>query len=175
MEKEYLKSVIQSFQQIKRKGDLTIGQLTFEQLHWQYGEESNSIAIIVKHLHGNMLSRWTDFLTTDGEKEWRKRDDEFEGSYRSKEALLEAWEAGWNVLFDALNTVNEGNLLQTVYIRSEAQSVLEAIQRQLWHYGSHIGQMMYIGKMVKDTDWKCLSIPRGQSEQFNEQMKNSSL
>jgi Protein of unknown function (DUF1572) len=171
MEKEYIKSVIESFGRLKSQGNRTLDQLTLEQLHWQYNGESNSIAIIIKHLHGNMLSRWTDFLTTDGEKEWRDRDDEFEGYYSSKESLLGAWEEGWNVLFDALNKVNGDNLLQTVYIREEAQSVLDAIQRQLWHYSSHIGQMMYIGKMVKDKEWKTLSIPRGQSKQFNERMK----
>ncbi|GGE67039.1 DUF1572 family protein [Priestia taiwanensis] len=171
MERAYLESTIQCYKGLKRQGERVLAQLTNEQLHWRYNEESNSIAIIAKHLHGNMLSRWTDFLTTDGEKEWRDRDREFEGDYSSKEALLEAWEEGWKVCFDALNTVNKDNLFQIVYIREEPQSVLDAIQRQLVHYSTHIGQIIYIGKMVKNKEWQCLSIPRGKSREFNEQMK----
>lgn len=165
----YLDSVKKQFEYYKMLGDKTFEQLSDEQLFWKYNDESNSIASIIKHLHGNMLSRWTDFLTSDGEKEWRDRENEFENDVQNRETLLELWEKGWICLFEALNTVNEDNFDQIIYIRNMGHSVLEAINRQLAHYPYHIGQIVFIGKMINDSDWKSLSIPRGNSQQYNAQ------
>jgi hypothetical protein len=165
---EYLKSVHENLVFLKSKGDRTISQLSLEELHWKPNDESNSIAIIVKHLHGNMVSRWTDFLTSDGEKPTRERDLEFEGGYFSKEELLQSWENGWNLVFNALDMVDEKQLLNTVYLRGEPRTVLRAIQSELVHYASHIGQMIYIGKQIKNREWQNLSIPRGKSREFHE-------
>ena len=165
----YLDSVKKQFEYYKMLGDKTFEQLSDEQLFWKYNDESNSIASIIKHLHGNMLSRWTDFLTSDGEKEWRDRESEFENDVQNRETLLELWEKGWLCLFEALNTINEDNFDQIIYIRNMGHSVLEAINRQLAHYPYHIGQIVFIGKMINDSDWKSLSIPRGDSQQYNTQ------
>lgn len=167
MKTDYLKSVTRQFEYYKLLGDKTMAQLPDNKLFWQYNMESNSIAIIVKHLHGNMLSRWTDFLTSDGEKEWRKRDAEFENDIQSREALLNLWESGWNCLFDTLKQLNDTDLEKTVYIRNQGHSVLEAINRQLAHYPYHIGQIVFIGKMIANERWESLSIPRGKSGAFN--------
>ncbi|MDX1470674.1 MAG: DUF1572 family protein, partial [Flavobacteriaceae bacterium] len=138
-----------------------------KELFWQFNEESNSIAIIVNHLSGNMLSRWTDFLTTDGEKEWRNRDLEFEHIIKKKADLIEKWDKGWECVFQALNSINQNNTGKTVYIRNQAHSISDAIARQMAHYAYHIGQIVYIGRMIKGKNWKSLSIPKGKSEQFN--------
>ncbi len=167
MENNYLQSIRKQFEYYKLLGEKTFDQLTDEQLFWQYNTESNSIATIVKHLWGNMLSRWTDFLTTDGEKEWRQREAEFENDQQNREELLTKWNEGWDCLFNALALVNEDNLNDIIYIRNEGHTVMEAINRQLAHYPYHIGQIVFIGKMVKDADWASLSIPRGGSSQFN--------
>ncbi|MGC4377727.1 DUF1572 family protein [Fictibacillus sp. Mic-4] len=164
--KAYLKCVIGDFQSMKQLGEKTIEQLTIDELNWSPSSESNSISIIVKHLRGNMFSRWTDFLTTDGEKPNRHRDHEFIGNFKQKEELLDAWEEGWNILFNALSQLKENNLLDEVTIRGEKHTVIQAIQRQITHYSSHIGQMVYIGKQIKDKEWNCLSVPRGKSEEF---------
>jgi hypothetical protein len=169
MVSNYLDSVKKQFEYYKMLGDKTFEQLSDEQLFWKYNDESNSIASIIKHLHGNMLSRWTDFLTSDGEKEWRDREGEFENDVQNRETLLELWEKGWLCLFEALNTVNEDNFDQIIYIRNMGHSILEAINRQLAHYPYHIGQIVFIGKMINDNDWKSLSIPRGDSQQYNAQ------
>ncbi len=150
-------------------GDKTFEQLTDDQLFWQYNEESNSIAVIVKHLWGNMLSRWTDFLATDGEKEWRDREAEFENSIKSRAELLAKWNEGWSCLFSALGSVNEDNFGTTIYIRNQGHTVMEAINRQLAHYPYHIGQIVFIGKMVRNAQWTSLSIPRGKSKAFNQE------
>ncbi|MFD1413140.1 DUF1572 family protein [Oceanobacillus jeddahense] len=171
VEEEYLKVIIKRFQSVKELGDKTIGQLTDEQIHWVLNEASNSIAVIVKHLNGNMLSRWTDFLTSDGEKPARNRDQEFEDTIRSVQELKSLWENGWNVLFQALHELNGNDLLQTILIRSEKHTVIDAIERQLAHYAYHIGQIVYIGKLIKGKDWETLSIPKGQSEAYLEQMQ----
>lgn len=171
VEEEYLKVIIKRFQSVKELGDKTIGQLTDEQIHWVLNETSNSIAVIVKHLNGNMLSRWTDFLTSDGEKPARNRDQEFEDTIRSVQELKSVWENGWNVLFQALHELNGNDLLQTILIRSEKHTVIDAIERQLAHYAYHIGQIVYIGKLIKGKDWETLSIPKGQSEAYLEQMQ----
>nr|WP_315031087.1 DUF1572 domain-containing protein [uncultured Chryseobacterium sp.] len=163
---------IKRFEYYKSLGDKTFDQLSDEQIFWQYNEESNSIAIIVKHVAGNMLSRWTNFLTEDGEKSWRKRDEEFVNTFKTKEEVIEYWEKGWKCLFESLNQINEENLYSTIYIRDEAHSVIDAVLRQLAHYPYHIGQMVYIAKMVKNENWKTLSIARNKSQEFNTEMKN---
>ena len=161
---------IKRFQYYKELGDKTFAQLSDEQLFWQYNEESNSIAVIVQHLSGNMLSRWTNFLTEDGEKDWRNRDSEFENNFKTKEEVLEFWEKGWKCLFDALNQLDEQNLNYPIYIRGEKHTVLDAVLRQLAHYPYHIGQIVYIAKMMKNDDWKTLSIARNKSDDFNIEM-----
>lgn len=167
MQNDYLQSIRYQFEYYKLLGEKTFDQLTDEQLFWQYNAESNSIATIIKHLWGNMLSRWTDFLTTDGEKEWRQREAEFENYLQSREELLKKWNEGWACLFNALDQVNDSNLNTIIYIRNEGHTVMEALNRQLAHYPYHVGQIVFIGKMMKDTEWKSLSIPRGGTAQFN--------
>lgn len=163
---------IKRFEYYKSLGDKTFDQLSDEQMFWQYNEESNSVAIIVKHLAGNMLSRWTDFLTEDGEKSWRNRDEEFVNDFKTKEEILDFWEQGWSCLLNALNQINDENIYSTIYIRGEAHSVIDAVLRQLAHYPYHIGQIVYIAKMLKNDDWKTLSIARNRSQEFNKEMKN---
>ncbi len=158
------------FQYYKELGDKTFSQLNDEQVLWQYNPESNSIATIVKHLSGNMLSRWTNFLIEDGEKNWRNRDSEFENNIKSKEEMLEVWEKGWTVFFEALNQIQEETWQKEITIRGEKHSVLDAVLRQLAHYPYHVGQIIYIAKMLKNDDWKTLSIARNQSQEFNIEM-----
>jgi len=164
----YLASARKQFEQYKLLGEKTINQIPEEKLFWQYNEESNSVAIIVKHLSGNMLSRWTDFLTSDGEKEWRNRDTEFESTIKSKEELLVLWNKGWSCLFGALNSISDNDLQKEIFIRKEKHTVLEAINRQLAHYPYHIGQIVFIGKIICNTNWQMLSIARGKSKEFNQ-------
>src|SRR5690606_11757156 len=135
----YLGSVIKQFEYYKSLGDKTFHQLTFEELQWKSSEDSNSISIIAKHVVGNMLSRWTNFLTEDGEKTERHRDAEVEDTYTSKEDLIAAWESGWICLFNALKSLNNSDLERIIYIRNEGHTVMEAINRQLAHYPYHIG------------------------------------
>lgn len=157
---------INMFEYYKELAEKTFDQVSEEQLFWKYNEESNSIATLVKHLSENMQSRWTNFLTEDGEKSWRKRDSEFENDIQSKAEMMEIWTKGWQVLFEALNQIKEENWNQTILIRGEKHTVLDAVLRQLAHYPYHIGQIVYIGKMVKDADWKTLSIAKNQSVPF---------
>lgn len=166
----YLTSVKKEFQRYKSLGEKAIAQVPDEALHWQYNDESNSIATTVKHLWGNMLSRWTDFLTTDGEKEWRQRDAEFEEDKASRQEIMARWEEGWSCLFAALDSLTEANLNQVVYIRAEPHSVMEAINRQLAHYPYHVGQIVYLARMQAGTGWKSLTIPKNKSEEFNKKM-----
>jgi hypothetical protein len=167
MKTDYLESAIKQFEYYKLLGDKTIAQLPDEKLFWQYNAESNSIATIIKHLNGNMLSRWTNFLTTDGEKEWRQRDGEFENDIKSKEIVLEMWEEGWKCLLDTLKSLKESDLSKIIYIRNQGHTVVEAINRQLTHYPYHIGQIVYLGKMILNEKWQTLSIPRGKSKMYN--------
>ena len=167
---EYLKVVQERFTSVKSLGEKTISQLSEEDIHWRFNEASNSVAVIVKHVSGNMVSRWTDFLTTDGEKANRNRDQEFENDISSKQELMTIWEKGWNVLFAALNELSEQDLLKTIYIRGERHTVLDAIERQMAHYAYHIGQIVFIGKQLKGDAWESLSIPKGNSEQYLQQM-----
>jgi hypothetical protein len=166
MKAEYLKSVIKQFEYYKMLGEQTFAQVTDDKLFWKYNEESNSIATIVKHLSGNMLSRWTDFLTSDGEKAYRDRDAEFENDISSKAEMLSKWNEGWKVFLDTLHSLSEADLASPVYIRNQEHSVMEAINRQLAHYPYHIGQIVFIGKLAV-AEWISLSIPRGNSKQFN--------
>ncbi|WP_250434558.1 DUF1572 family protein [Hanstruepera flava] len=167
MKDEYLKSITKQFEYYKSVGEKTFDQLNEKDFFWQYNEASNSIAIIVNHLWGNMKSRWTDFLTSDGEKEWRNRDMEFEPVIKTKAELVEKWNDGWTCLFDALDTINTENFATKVYIRNQEHSIIEAINRQLAHYAYHIGQIVYIGRMIKDQEWNSLTIPKGKSTEFN--------
>jgi hypothetical protein len=162
-----LSGTIKQFEYYKMLGEKALAQIPDEQLNWQYNEASNSAAMIVKHLWGNMLSRWTDFLTTDGEKEWRDRDAEFENDLESRQALLHRWHEGWNVLLSTLYALKEEDLDKTIYIRHQGHTVREAISRQLAHYPYHVGQLVMLGKMLA-TDWVSLSIPKGASAQFNQ-------
>lgn len=164
---DYLNSVKKQFEYYKMLGDKTLTQVPDDQLFLKFNESSNSIAIIVNHLCGNMLSRWTDFLTTDGEKEWRIRDLEFENNLATRTELEERWNKGWECFFHALNSLTEADLQKEIYIRNQGHTVVEAINRQLAHYPYHIGQMVFIGKMVCDQAWVTLSIPKGSSKQYN--------
>lgn len=167
MSSNYLDSAIKQFEYYKLLGEKTFQQVPDEKLFWQYNADSNSIATIVKHLWGNMLSRWTDFLTTDGEKEWRQRDAEFENDITTREELMAKWNEGWQCLFNAVNSLTDDDLAKTVYIRNQGHTVVDAINRQLAHYPYHIGQIVFIGKMVEGEKWKSLSIPKGKSREFN--------
>ncbi|WP_057915874.1 DUF1572 domain-containing protein [Peribacillus muralis] len=167
---EYLKIVIERFKSVKSLGGKTINQLSEEEIYWTYNDESNSVAIIVKHLSGNMVSRWTNFLTSDGEKEYRNRDEEFLDDISSKSELTIVWEKGWQTLIDTLTGLSEQDLLKKIYIRGEGHSVIEAIERQMAHYAYHVGQIVYIGKQVKNKKWESLSIPKGKSEEHLKQM-----
>ncbi|MFF2177696.1 DUF1572 family protein [Lysinibacillus sp. NPDC058147] len=166
----YLNVVQKRFKSVKEQGDKTLSQLDHEQLHWAFNEESNSIAVIVKHVSGNMISRWTDFLTTDGEKATRNRDDEFTDSLQTKEEVITVWEKGWQVFLNALQRLTEADLQGFVTIRGEQHSVIDAIERQMSHYSQHVGQIVYIAKQLRGTDWQTLSIPKGQSQAFTESM-----
>lgn len=167
MEQDYLASVVKQFKYYKELGDKTIYQLTGEQLHFAPDSVSNSIAVIIKHLSGNMLSRWTDFLNSDGEKPWRNRDQEFETENTDKTAILARWEEGWNVFLTTLESLTGDDLKKLVYIRNQGHTVLEAINRQLAHYPYHIGQIVFLGKSIVGDSWQSLSIPKGNSNQFN--------
>ncbi|MGA2478603.1 MAG: DUF1572 family protein [Spirochaetia bacterium] len=148
------------FATYKQLGDKSFAQLTDEQMRWKADAESNSIAVIIMHMSGNFLSRWTDFLSTDGEKPWRNRDGEFEEPGRGKAELLERWEAGWACLFSAVDSVKDSDLLRTITIRGEPHTVLQALNRSLTHCAYHVGQIVYIAKVLKTVDWVSLSIPR---------------
>jgi hypothetical protein len=169
MPNDYLESVRKQFEYYKSLGEKTFSQVPDDKLFWQYNEDSNSIATIVKHLWGNMLSRWTNFLTSDGEKEWRNRDQEFENDILNREELLRKWNEGWNCLFTAINSLTPEDLQKIVYIRNEAHSVAEAINRQLAHYPYHVGQIVFIGKMTAVKGWTSLTIPKGNSKKFNDE------
>lgn len=166
--KEYLTSTIKRLRYYK-----TLGERTFEQLQhnedflFQPNAASNSIAIIIQHLHGNMLSRWTNFLTEDGEKEWRKRDEEFGVIQYTRAQLIDMWSTGWACFLGTLESLTEEDLLKTITIRREPLIVIDAINRQLAHYPYHVGQIVYIGRLIKDQAWKSLSIEPGKSAEYN--------
>jgi hypothetical protein len=166
---EYLRTAIRRVKYYKELGDKTFDQLNNDaDFHYQPNQESNSIAVIIQHITGNMLSRWTNFLSEDGEKSWRERDDEFAIHNYTKSQLIEIWEKGWKCFVDTLESLEEADLLKTIHIRQEQLSAVDAINRQLAHYPYHIGQIVYLGRMIRDEAWKNLSIPKGQSQQYNQ-------
>ncbi|WP_298224943.1 DUF1572 family protein [Flavobacterium sp.] len=167
MTESYLESVRKQFLYYKMLGEKAMSQLEPEQLFVMVNEDTNSIATIVKHLSGNMLSRWTDFLTTDGEKEWRQRDAEFENDLTSKEEVMAFWDQGWTCFLSALDSLQTEQLSQIIYIRNEGHTVVEAINRQLAHYPYHIGQIVFYAKQLKSSAWDSLSIPRNASKSYN--------
>jgi hypothetical protein len=183
IDEHYLNSVITRFREYKILGEKAMLQLTDDDLQWTPNSESNSIAIIIQHMHGNMMSRWTNFLTEDGEKEWRQRDLEFEEQQLSRKILMERWEAGWTAVLNTIGSLQPGDLEKTVTIRSQPLIVIDAINRQFAHYSYHIGQIVYISKMIKQLAWKSLSIPRRVSvsnssdnhARFSEKVSNESL
>lgn len=171
---DFLRSANRQFLYYKTLGEKAIEQLEPEQLFVSLNEDTNSNATIVKHLHGNMLSRWTDFLTTDGEKEWRNRDGEFSDDTSTplsvtekKSEVLKQWNQGWECLFNTLNSLKPEDLDKIVYIRNEGHTVLEAINRQLAHYPYHVGQMVFYAKILKKSEWTSLSIPKNKSKDYN--------
>lgn len=176
LEKLYFKAVKKRFEESKKLGDETLERISNSDIHWQPNEESNNIAIIVKHISGNMISRWTEFLTTDGEKPNRHRDQEFEDTISSVEELSAVWEKGWEQVFETLNSLQAEDLVKTVYIRGEEHNVIEAIERQIAHVSYHVGQIVYIGKVLKGKEWESLSIPIGKSEEYLQELisKNNS-
>ncbi len=171
--KTYLSSAIQEFNKLKKMGENTFAQLSEEDYHFLPNEDSNSIAIIIQHLHGNMVSRFTNFLTEDGEKPNRNRDSEFEIKSVNASKLNELWNSGWKTVLDTLQSLHEEDLLKMVYIRGEAQTVLHALNRQIAHYAYHVGQIVYLAKIQKSNQFKSLSIPKGESDSYNASMKKS--
>ena len=165
----YVKDSIDLFRYYKKLGERAMAQCPEQAWFTTLDAESNSIAVIVKHMAGNMRSRWTDFLTSDGEKPDRNRDTEFEDPPKTLPALMELWERGWKYVFDALEPLTDGDLARTVTIRTEPHSVMQAINRQIAHYAHHVGQIVFLAKHLtaKATGkWESLSVPRGQSKQF---------
>ena len=164
----YLPSIIKQFDYYRLLGQKTFDQLDEKELFEQTDEDANSIAIIVNHLSGNMLSRWTNFLISDGEKPWRRRDQEFENQIKTRGELQEKWDKGWDCLFLAVENLKEKDLEKIVYIRNMGHTVIEAVNRQLAHYAYHVGQIVYSGRMIRQKEWKSLSIPKGGSKAYNE-------
>lgn len=168
MNKAFLETAEKQFLYYKQLGERAMEQLETDQLFQTWNEDTNSIAVIVKHLWGNMRSRWTDVLTTDGEKSWRERDAEFVGDFHTREELLAKWEEGWDCLLGALRSFTPDHMSRIIYIRNEGHTVMEAIMRQLAHYPYHVGQIVHTAKMLKETSWDSLSIPRNGSNTYNE-------
>ena len=166
----YLASALFEFKRYKNYGDVVFDQPTEEDFFWQRSPQDNSIAIIVKHMSGNMQSRWTNFLKEDGEKSWRERDQEFTAPPKTSKEVIVLWEKGWNSLFQALDQLSENNLDAEITIRGEKHSIPQAINRQLAHYASHVGQIVFIGKTLKKLEWKSPTIPKGGSKDFNKKM-----
>jgi hypothetical protein len=166
----YVADSLAVFRTYKSMAERAMAQVTDDQLQVALDAESNSIAVIVKHIAGNMRSRWTDFLTSDGEKPDRNRDSEFEAPPDTRAALMEVWESGWRVLFAALEPLSESDLSRTVYIRTEPHSVMQAINRQMAHYACHIGQIIFLAKHLGSSQWTALTIPRRKSREFNAQV-----
>jgi hypothetical protein len=165
-----LSAAIDELQKTKKLADKSIEQLTDEQLHVTLDRDANSVAVLMRHMAGNMRSRWVNFLTSDGEKPDRLRDREFEDPGQTRADLLAEWEHGWQCVFDALTPLTDADLQRTVMIRGEAHSVYKAISRQVAHYSGHAYQILLLAKHLRGADWKTLSIPRGQSEEFNRRM-----
>ena len=158
---------IRRFRYYKQLADRSFAQLSDDDFYFQPDAVSNSLEVIIQHMHGNMMSRWTNFLTEDGEKPWRQRDEEFAIHRHSRSYLIELWEKGWTCLFDALSSLKEEDLEKTIYIRGEGLTVTDAIIRQMAHYPYHVGQIVYIARMLRKKDWKNLSIEPGKSAEYN--------
>ena len=170
--RHYLKDVIASFRAYKKLAEKALDQITDEEFFLTIDEEANSIAVIMKHMAGNMLSRWTNFLTTDGEKPDRNRDMEFViEPQTAKEDVIAYWERGWSCLFAALEPLEPGDYSRKVLIRGEEHTIVQAINRQLTHYAYHIGQIVLLAKHFRSTDWKSLSIPKNRSADFNKYLE----
>lgn len=165
----YFESLRKQFEYYQMLGDKTISQLTIDELLWKPNDASNNIATIVKHVAGNMKSRFTDFLTSDGEKEWRNREGEFESNIESKDEIVKRWNEGWKCVFEAIDSINESNFDTEIYIRNQGHTIVEAFNRQLAHYPYHIGQIVFLAKMIKGSNWESLSIPKGNSEKYNQE------
>jgi hypothetical protein len=163
----YLSDAIQSFRNYKKLAERAIEQVNDEEFFAAIDPESNSLAVIVKHIAGNLHSRWRDFLTSDGEKPDRNRDIEFEMIADTRESLMDLWERGWQTLFDNVEPLTEEDFARTVMIRGEPHTVVEAINRQLTHYSYHVGQIVFLAKHLRSSDWKNLSVPRNRSADFN--------
>jgi len=166
-QENYIKSALLEFRRYKTLGDKTFSQLEDKDIHWTYSESDNNISVIVKHMVGNMFSRWTNFPTEDGEKAWRNRELEFKDEYASKAKMIETWEKGWRCLFEALELITPDNFDAEIKIRNEGHTIFEAVNRQLAHYANHVGQIVFIGRMIKGNEWISLSIPKGKSAEFN--------
>ena len=171
----FLESVLRRLKDYKVLGEKTFAQLDDSQINFQPNEASNSIATIVQHLHGNMLSRWTNFLTEDGEKPWRNRDEEFEIKQLAKDQVTELWNKGWETFLQSLSSLRDNDLTKTVSIRHEKLSVIDAINRQVAHYSYHVGQIVFLGKWIRSNEWQSLSIPPKGSAAFNEKMMGEKL
>ena len=167
-QEKYLQLVIREFKRMKALAEGAFSQISDQQFFAAPSEGDNSVAVIVKHVGGNLLSRWTDFLSSDGEKPGRNRDSEFEiTDADSRQALIKQWEAGWGALFSALEPLGDADLARTITIRGEPLSVLQAVNRQLTHYSYHVGQIIYVAKHYAGNSWRTLSVARGKSAQFN--------
>jgi hypothetical protein len=165
-----LETCVAELHKVKRLADKAVEQLDDSQLWTRLDDESNSVAVIMRHMAGNMRSRWTDFLHADGEKPDRHRDQEFEDVRASRAELLAEWEDGWQRLFTALGSVTDDNLGDTIYIREEPHTIFKAVVRQIAHYAGHSYQILVVARHLKGRDWKTLSIPRGKSEEFNQRL-----
>jgi uncharacterized damage-inducible protein DinB len=169
----YLKDALGVFRYYKRLGESAMAQCPDDKLFAEIDSESNSVAIIVKHLAGNMRSRWTDFLTSDGEKPNRQRDTEFEAPSKTRQEILAIWESGWKLLFDALSPLTDADLERTITIRTERHSVMQAVNRQIAHYAYHVGQIVYVSRHFAKNEWKSLTIPKKKSAEFNAKMSEA--
>jgi hypothetical protein len=165
---EFLAAISNAFEANKRLADRAVEQLPDDKLHIALVGNTNSIAVIMKHIAGNLQSRWTDFLSTDGEKPWRNRDDEFVDTFGSRQEVLDFWERGWTCLRETLKSLSPQDLEKTVFIRGEAHSVPLALERSLGHTCYHIEQIVQVARVLAGEQWKVLTIPRGQSQQFNQ-------
>ena len=172
VEQTFLESSIKKFRSQKTLGEKTFAQLDDADFLFKPSSESNSIAVIVQHMYGNMLSRWTNVLTEDGEKNWRNRDAEFEEVLKTKEGVLNAWNSGWDCVLNTLEKLKPEDVMKTITIRSQPLLVVDAIIRQIDHYGYHVGQIVYLGKVIKDAGWQTLSIPKNKSSEFNKSMNH---
>jgi len=175
MTTSYVKEANHLYRYYKQLGDRAMEQVPDEGLFLALDAESNSIAVIVKHLAGNLRSRWSDFLTSDGEKPDRHRDSEFEAPPNTRAELMAMWEAGWKTLFNSLATVTDADLTRTITIRGEAHSVMQAINRNITHTAYHVGQIVFLAKHLAGSKWTALTIPRGKSAQFNSRVASGEI